>query len=102
MIAILNIIACFAAAATLVLLSHRMDPHIGGTISTPWWVRLSAEALGATLAINAFGQMLDMSHAPLREVFVNLTVAILSVAVFAAMKSKGAALDRSPGNRQHA
>lgn len=99
MIAILNIIACFVAAGALALHSHRLDPHIGGSASCPWWMRLSLELLSATLAVNGFVQMLQPRPVSLCEAFVNLTVAIVALAVFAALKPTGARLDQQRERR---
>lgn len=99
MIPALNIIACFVAALALAVHSHRMDPHIKGTVSVPWWMRLALELLSATLAVSAFVQMWQPRAVSLCEAFVNLALAIVSGAVFAALKPTGARLDQQRERR---
>lgn len=99
MLAALNIVASFVAALALAVHSHRLDPHIGGTVNAPWWMRLSLELLSATLAVSAFVQVWQPRVVSPCEAFVNFTLAMVGVAVFAALKSTGARLDQQRERR---
>lgn len=97
---VLNVLACFAAAYCIAVVSHRQDPHVGGWRNAEWWERLALEALGCVMAVCGFVSLLLRPAVSDREVFVNLAVATVSVTALAAMRRKGALLDQSSGHRR--